>query len=530
MAFVKYLGFASISVIAMYFSSENIYRHGIVGSVILYGLSVVVGVVFSFIIYYVNKHRKILAQTLLGIYIFSAVSFFVYHEFKHKLKQNPQASFKPEQQVSKADSSFSKSNKKSNDAVKNKKATEKVVENDAIENTPGSSEVVTNYGNLLIVKPEPKKLELISILERYGNIKDLHRLDNGQILIAAKRKNDPDSIPVILLNKDLTENNEFSENLKKDSIADYLLQYNLELKPKYTLIDKVFTNPNGEIYLSGVFSTTRKLQNGMSHPIVSTIRLRPNGEIDRDYNPEKLFGYFLQIIPVSDGFIFLKNNNDIIKVNFNLDVDQEFVKKIGEINNDGNIHQVLMQPDGKLVFSGLFNQYSGNKSGGIVRIDPDGNIDQTFIKNTENHFFSGGCYERVCEITGMVLQPDGKIVISTNEDFTSTKGVIRLNSDGTFDQAFNDNLEKIKSGGLHAYGLFLQDNGKIISRNIAYPVRINADGTADKVFNRSVYSQYQKNNISIGVKPKLLSFNDDWFIVGNDYILSRRGEIIKPVR
>src|SRR6185436_4533527 len=111
-----------------------------------------------------------------------------------------------------------------------------------------------------------------------------------------------------------------------------------------------------------------------------------------------------------------------------------------------------VQPDGKIVVGGNFLQYNGTAAFSIVRLNSDGTIDPTFITGAGANGF----------VLGMVLQPDGKIIITggfSTYDGHSSPGVARINSDGSFDATFNVGTGGSLFGGS---AVALQADGKVL--------------------------------------------------------------------
>ena len=72
----------------------------------------------------------------------------------------------------------------------------------------------------------------------------------------------------------------------------------------------------------------------------------------------------------------------------------------GDISPNQEIRDVLVQPDGKILVSGLFTQVAGQPRGRVARLNPDGTIDPTF----SDPQVAGGSGL----VETMALQPDGK--------------------------------------------------------------------------------------------------------------------------
>jgi uncharacterized delta-60 repeat protein len=171
----------------------------------------------------------------------------------------------------------------------------------------------------------------------------------------------------------------------------------------------------------------------------------------------------------------------ILKLNTDGTIDASFNVNDG-LNSTGISTQI--QSDGKILFGGTFTSYSGSTSNRIVRVNTDGTKDTTFNIGSG---FNGGVYP-------IKLSNDGKIFVGgqfTSYNGSTSRGIIKLNTDGTIDTSFN------VGGGLavgvgNGYIIEIQSDGKIlvggefnsysgsVSTNL---VRINADGTRDFTYN-----------------------------------------------
>ncbi|MBD0370059.1 MAG: VCBS repeat-containing protein [Pyrinomonadaceae bacterium] len=155
---------------------------------------------------------------------------------------------------------------------------------------------------------------------------------------------------------------------------------------------------------------------------------------------------------------------------------------ITDFSADGEAYAVAIQPDGRIVVSGLSRPDSdtSHNRAALARYNPDGSLDTSFG--------NGG---RVTTTTNMyqgfavAIQPDGKILTTG----FGSNNVTRFNSDGTLDASFG-------TGGatgflLNPYTLILQPDGKILIGGydiVAYRVfnfavaRYNTDGSIDTSF------------------------------------------------
>ncbi|MEP6810068.1 MAG: dockerin type I domain-containing protein [Chthoniobacterales bacterium] len=172
----------------------------------------------------------------------------------------------------------------------------------------------------------------------------------------------------------------------------------------------------------------------------------------------------------------------------------------GSITN-GDVYAAILQPDGKLLIGGAFTKANGVTRQSVARLNPDGTLDTTFDPGAGPDF----------GISGMVLQPDGKLLIfggfSTVNGVARDAAIARLNGDGSLDAAFNPSRAISFDGSFDGMGgtlnpgfvnsVVLQADGKIVvtgqfffiitgvATNAARSgvARFNSDGTFDASYN-----------------------------------------------
>ncbi len=94
------------------------------------------------------------------------------------------------------------------------------------------------------------------------------------------------------------------------------------------------------------------------------------------------------------------------------------------------VNKLIVQPDGKILVGGGFNNYAGSGKNNLVRLNSDGTVDATF-----NTLGSGPNFL----VNDMDLMPDGRILIAGNfhnYNGTMINFVARLFADGTLDPGF----------------------------------------------------------------------------------------------
>jgi uncharacterized delta-60 repeat protein len=159
-------------------------------------------------------------------------------------------------------------------------------------------------------------------------------------------------------------------------------------------------------------------------------------------------------------------------------LDDDFIVQL-----DNSALVVAAQSDGKLIVGGFFNSISGQTRYRLARLDPNGTIDPSFIQG------QSGPNRPVYAVA---LQPDGRVILGgifDQVDGRSNERVARLNPDGSLDIAFADNLPFI-SGSVGA--LLPQQDEKIViggafssEQGRSRIARLNANGSLDETFGHS---------------------------------------------
>jgi uncharacterized delta-60 repeat protein len=252
----------------------------------------------------------------------------------------------------------------------------------------------------------------------------------------------------------------------------------------------IVVQSDGKIIVGGSFTT----YNGTTSNGI--IRLNTDGSIDDSFNIGSGFNNFITRTAIQqDGKILVVGNftsyngttsNYIIRLNSDGSIDNSFNIGTGFAPEFYTPQVVSIQADGKILVGGYFETYNGTSSRGIIRLNPDGSIDSTF--NTGTGFKEvDGSSEYVGAIS---IQSDGKIIAGgdfTSYNGTSSNRIARLNPDGSIDNTFNIGT------GFDSYisSIAIQSDGKIIIGGTfdiyngitRYNIiRINSDGSIDNTF------------------------------------------------
>lgn len=144
---------------------------------------------------------------------------------------------------------------------------------------------------------------------------------------------------------------------------------------------------------------------------------------------------------------------------------------------DGWVHAVVALPDDRLVVGGTFVQYDGQPCGRIARLEPDGELDESFGTGIG---FDGA-------VLCITRQTDGRLLIGGR--FQTYQGssmplVVRLSPNGELDTEFHPDLSDLEG----VIGLIEQPDGRILvtgQRNVgAFTAlrRLLPDGSLDTSF------------------------------------------------
>ena len=159
----------------------------------------------------------------------------------------------------------------------------------------------------------------------------------------------------------------------------------------------------------------------------------------------------------------------------------------GGFNNE--VSGMVLQTDGKIVVVGYFSQFNTVTVNSIIRLNSDGTRDTSFSTGSGFNNYS----------YGIVQQTDGKFVIIgafTSYNGVSANRIIRLNLDGSVDTSFNigsgfnsnaiNCLGVLSNGQIIVAGGFDRYNGAVCPMMI----KLNSNGTRDTSFkfNRTVTS------------------------------------------
>ncbi len=243
-------------------------------------------------------------------------------------------------------------------------------------------------------------------------------------------------------------------------------------------VDAIAVQPDGKIVIGGDFTSVL----GVTRNRIA--RLNADGTLDTSFNPNAsapVFGLAIQ----PDGKILV--TGDFLLMGGMLRPSMARLQTDGSLDNfyptqsttSGSVDCMVLQPDGKIVVGGTFESIGGRSSKGLARLNSDGSADSTFF----NYSAFGG------SVITTALQPDGKILIyGVLPGFSpnNSPALSRLSNNGTYESAFQPNangevtaINVQPDGKILAGGSFTSLGGQPRNR-IA---RLNVNGTADSTYN-----------------------------------------------
>jgi uncharacterized delta-60 repeat protein len=239
------------------------------------------------------------------------------------------------------------------------------------------------------------------------------------------------------------------------------------------------------IFVGGSFNTF----NGVRRPLVAKLRL--DGSLDPTFNPDLplgnplMFGgcYSMRVTSIAiqpDGKVLLAGEfhlNEyylnaggttatVIRLNPDGSRDRNFQLWAGffspSYDSSGNYYSldsIALQADGKLLIGGSFRAVNGFVRDGLVRLNTDGTVDQSFRPNLKSDWSD-------LRISVIALLPDGDLLIGGG--FQSVNGlrrhgIARIRADGSLDGSFYPG--KASYGGI--YGIALEPDGRVLACTLA---------------------------------------------------------------
>ncbi|MFN0276845.1 MAG: T9SS type A sorting domain-containing protein, partial [Chitinophagales bacterium] len=242
--------------------------------------------------------------------------------------------------------------------------------------------------------------------------------------------------------------------------------------------------PDGKILVAGKLS----MINGV--PVFQIARLLSDGSLDPDFMiPESSsdINSIETILLQGDGKIIIggdfstingASRKNIARLNADGTVDISFSTGSGF---NGIVYCLAQQDDGKIIAGGAFKKYQSTILHGLARLHSNGELDVSFT----NLALDNGFY-----VYSVAIQPDGKIVMAgefENAGGINMDNIVRRNADGTHDLTFigpSDALFQLADIELLADNTILAggDFSEFEGTEVQGIVNLNADGSLNTGF------------------------------------------------
>jgi uncharacterized delta-60 repeat protein len=234
---------------------------------------------------------------------------------------------------------------------------------------------------------------------------------------------------------------------------------------------------------------------GLTKP--GLLRLNADGSGDATFDigtgPTGEIVYLDEALPLPNGQTIVVGSfeafngiqaHGIVRLNANGTVDQSFNSGSGIAGGYAELSTVVPLPNGKFLIGGGFTSYNGIPCNGLARLNSDGSFDPTFSTSLGVQ----------TDIINIVVQPDGKILLSGPSYFsnagtsTTPQGLVRLLPSGAVDSGFTPPaFAPYDVYSFSGSSMQLQADGKILLLNSAdmastgvnHLARLNSNGTVD---------------------------------------------------
>ena len=269
----------------------------------------------------------------------------------------------------------------------------------------------------------------------------------------------------------------------------------------------IIQDTNGKYLVGGSFTS----YSGVTANRI--IRLNNDGSIDNTFNSGTGFNSSCSVIIQDTNGKYVVGGefttysgvtgNRIIRLNQNGSIDNTF--NIGSGFSIYGVNAITKDTNGKYLVGGSFTSYSGVTANRIIRLNNDGSIDNTFN--------SGTGFNSSCSV--IIQDTNGKYVVGgefTTYSGVTANGIIRLNQDGSIDNTFN-----IGSGfDYGVYSIIQNSNGKYVvggsftsysGVTANYIIRLNQDGSIDNTF-------ILNTNFDNSINSIFETLNGEYVVVG----------------
>jgi uncharacterized delta-60 repeat protein len=219
-------------------------------------------------------------------------------------------------------------------------------------------------------------------------------------------------------------------------------------------INDIEVLPNNQLVIGGSFS----ISNPGTEVFFNLARLNANGTLDTHFQVNSSIEV-TEVAVQRDGKVLTAPNSGVplfpTLVRYSIDgtPDDTFT---GVTVDNGDVLEIVVQPDGKILIGGTFTIVNGAARERIARINADGSLDGSFVARADS------------DVSAIALRADERIVIGGNFTQVNNQPRLRLagiNEDGTTDEDFNVNTvisSSVNDVAISADGRILAGTGSAL--------------------------------------------------------------------
>lgn len=252
-------------------------------------------------------------------------------------------------------------------------------------------------------------------------------------------------------------------------------------------LDTAFPCPLFEVYSILPLSDGKILAIASESGVGKVLRFNADGTVDNTFaapvSSYSNYIYSIAALPnnqflIGGSFKTFNNTSQrrLARINGDGTVDSDYSTMAGAT---GTVYDLAVQSDGKIIVAGDFEFVNGAPAGNIVRLNADGTTDATFNVGSNSNI----------PISAIALEQDERILVAglfSSFNNQPSPGLVRLNTDGTLNNSFNN----LSFPDYSHLGMLVQPDGKIllaglykVQNNYTPVVRLNYDGSLDSSFN-----------------------------------------------
>lgn len=183
--------------------------------------------------------------------------------------------------------------------------------------------------------------------------------------------------------------------------------------------------------------------------------------------------------------------------------------------------QIVEQPDGKVIIAGGFTSFNNIAAGSILRLDVDGDIDQSFVTGSGFSLDETGQQHHSAGVGSLALTTGGKIIAGgwfNIYNGVSVPPLVQLYPNGTLDNAFVSRINQVITPDKYVSELHLDNENRILvaMASLSLPsntriIRLYPSGELDTTFQEIILDEVGLNKNEIHV---LYIQNDGKILIG----------------